>query len=91
MVVSQTGRGRARDGCVLSYRIYPPPGKPRLVLIHSLALDGGMSSELVAELGGDLEILVYDCRGHGKSERRAGEYTPQLFADDLAAVLTARH
>jgi hypothetical protein len=32
---------RAKDGCRISYRIYANPGKPRLTLIHSLALSGG--------------------------------------------------
>ena len=81
------GTAKAQDGCAIAYRIYPQPGKPRLVFIHSLALDGSIWNGVVKELGADLEILVYDCRGHGQSERRPGPYTAQLFADDLAALL----
>ena len=78
---------RAQDGCQLFYRIYPQPGRPRLVLIHSLALDTSIWDAVVQELAQDFEILVYDCRGHGQSDRRSGPYTTSLFADDLAAIL----
>jgi 3-oxoadipate enol-lactonase len=84
---STPATAKARDGCPLSYRLYPQPGKPRLALVHSLALDGSIWDGVVAALAGDFEILVYDCRGHGRSEFRAGAYTQQLFAEDLAALL----
>ncbi len=80
---------RARDGCVLRYRVHEQSPKPRLVLIHSLALDAMIWDGVVDELGRNVEILVYDCRGHGQSERRPGAYTVGLFADDLAAILDA--
>ena len=78
---------RAQDGCLLRYRVHQQAGKPRLVLIHSLALDAMIWDGVVDELVQDVEILVYDCRGHGQSERRPGAYTVQLFADDLGAIL----
>jgi 3-oxoadipate enol-lactonase len=80
---------RAKDGCQLVYRVYWNPGKPRLALIHSLALSEAMWSEVVAQLSAAAEILAYDCRGHGASERRPGPYSVELFADDLAALLDA--
>jgi 3-oxoadipate enol-lactonase len=82
-----SGKARAKDGCLLFYRMHPQPGKPRLVLVHSLALDAGIWDGVVGELDGESEILVYDCRGHGQSDRRPGPYTAQLFANDLAALL----
>jgi 3-oxoadipate enol-lactonase len=77
----------ARDGCKIAYRLHPAPGKPRLALAHSLALDGSFWDWVVAELKGEFEILAYDCRGHGKSDRRPGPYSTRLFADDLADLL----
>ncbi len=87
--MSQTiaGRAQAQDGCLLFYHLHPQPGNPRLVLIHSLGLDAGIWDGVVAELSADFAILVYDCRGHGQSERRPGAYSAQLFASDLAALL----
>jgi 3-oxoadipate enol-lactonase len=80
---------RAKDGCQLSYLVFANPGKPRLALIHSLALSGEMWSDVAKQLSETAEILVYDCRGHGQSERRPGPYTVELFADDLAAIFAA--
>jgi 3-oxoadipate enol-lactonase len=48
-----------------------------------------MWSQVMAQLAGDAEILEYDCRGHGASERRPGPYSVALFADDLEAVFDA--
>src|SRR5438445_5977139 len=48
-----------------------------------------MWGEVIAQLAGAAEILVYACRGHGQSERRPGPYSVELFADDFAALLDA--
>jgi len=87
MEQEKTGKARAQDGCEIFYRIHPRTGKPGLVLIHSVALDTSVWDGVVQKLGSDFEILTYDCRGHGKSERRPGPYSTRQFADDLAAVL----
>ena len=78
---------RTKDGCRLAYRIHTNAGKPRLVLIHSLALSGAIWDGVVGELSSEFEILVYDCRGHGESDKQPGPYTVELFAEDLAALL----
>jgi 3-oxoadipate enol-lactonase len=77
------------DGTTLAYTRHEVPhaGAPRLVLIHSLALDRTVWGAVVAELEGEMEILTYDCRGHGRSDRRAAPYTTDLFAKDLAQLL----
>ena len=33
------------------------------------------------------QVLAYDCRGHGRSDRRAVRFTAELFARDLAELL----
>ncbi|ARQ00074.1 alpha/beta fold hydrolase [Pseudorhodoplanes sinuspersici] len=76
-----------RDGARLAYRRHGTAGKPRIVLIHSLALDGSVWDGVVARLKDKADLLVYDCRGHGASDRKAGDYTPRLFADDLAVLM----
>ena len=57
------------DGCAIAYapRGTADPKKPRLVLIHSLALDASIWDSVAAELAEDAQILTYDCRGHGRS------------------------
>jgi 3-oxoadipate enol-lactonase len=76
------------DGAHLAYTVHTPrPAAPRLVLIHSLALDRSVWDGVVAELRDEAEILAYDCRGHGRSDRRASRFTAELFARDLAELL----
>ncbi len=77
------------DNCAIAYTLRPArqPGAQRLVLIHSLALDGSIWNGVAAKLAGRTEILTYDCRGHGQSDRSAGPYTTELFASDLAELL----
>jgi 3-oxoadipate enol-lactonase len=79
-----------RDGRRLAYRLLAGGKKQaRLVLVHSLAMDGNFWSRVADLLREDADILVYDCRGHGKSEKPPGPYTVELFADDLADLLDA--
>jgi len=76
------------DGTTLAYTLHTAPaGAPRLVLIHSLALDRSVWDATVDRLSGQAEILAYDCRGHGQSDRRAGPFTAELFARDLTELL----
>ena len=77
------------DGSTLAYtlRSAPTPGAPQLVLIHSLALDRGVWGRVIQHLQTKADILAYDCRGHGQSDRRAGHFTAELFAQNLAELL----
>jgi len=81
------GTFRTTDGCEISYTVHPAPGKPRVALIHSLALDRSVWDGVVKALAGQAEILTYDCRGHGRSGRAKGTYTCGLFARDLAELI----
>lgn len=77
------------DNCNIEFKLRPArrPGAKRLVLIHSLALDGTIWDGVARELAGEVELLTYDCRGHGQSERVAGPFSTDLFASDLAELL----
>jgi 3-oxoadipate enol-lactonase len=82
-----SGVATMRDGCRLAYRRYGAGNGPRIALVHSLALDGSIWDGVIARLQARADLLVYDCRGHGASERKAGHYTTSLFADDLADLM----
>ena len=73
---------------MLSITHWPSPrtGAPRLALIHSLALDRSVWDGVVGRLEGDVELLTYDCRGHGQSPKAPGPYSAELFARDLAGI-----
>jgi 3-oxoadipate enol-lactonase len=83
------GAFNTADGCSIAYTLHAArdPGAPRIALIHSLALDRGVWNGVVSRLAGDAHVLTYDCRGHGRSSRRAISFTPELFARDLAELL----
>ena len=76
-----------RDGTKLAYRLTKGNGKGRVALIHSLAMDGSFWDRVAPLLKDHADVLVYDCRGHGQSDKPNGPYTVELFADDLADLL----
>lgn len=77
------------DGCDIAFtlRSAAVAGSPRLVLIHPLGLDGTIWNQVAQQLNGRVELLTYDCRGHGRSGRAAMPFTTDLFAADLAQLL----
>jgi 3-oxoadipate enol-lactonase len=86
---SATGTFRASDDSTISFQLHPARSAqaPRAALIHPLGLRGAIWDRVVAALAGRLEVLTYDCRGHGGSERRAMPFTTDLFARDLTELL----
>jgi 3-oxoadipate enol-lactonase len=86
---TRSGNFKTSDGCAIEYSLsaLPDPGAKRIALVHSLALDRSIWDGVVRELADHAAILTYDCRGHGKSERRAGPFTVELFARDLAELM----
>lgn len=76
-------------------RLGPPPEAPRsrppVVFLHGLIIDNLSSfyytlAPLVARTG---EVLCYDLRGHGRSERPPTGYRLEDAVDDLCGVLDA--
>jgi pimeloyl-ACP methyl ester carboxylesterase len=77
-------------------RIRPPAGggaePPVVVLLHGLVMDN--LSSVYYTLAGPLaragaEVLMYDLRGHGRTERPPTGYTVPDAVDDFAAVVDA--
>jgi 3-oxoadipate enol-lactonase len=79
-----------RDGVPIAYRTdgSADPARPWLVFSHSLACDHTMWDPQVAAFA-DFRILRFDTRGHGKSGAPVGDYTLEVLADDLKALLDA--
>jgi 3-oxoadipate enol-lactonase len=92
-----TGTFTASDGCPIGYTLHTASlrdraqARPRIALIHSLALDRSVWDDVVPPLALHADVLTYDCRGHGKSGRPKMTFTPKLFAQDLAALLDHVH
>jgi len=77
------------DDCPIAYtlRAARNPGLPRIVLIHSVAMDASIWDGVVARLAVHADILTYDCRGHGHSGKCAQGFTMARFARDLMELL----
>lgn len=83
-----TREARAADGTRLAYTIWRSGApRPRIVLIHSLAMTRTFWLPVVERLGKSADILALDCRGHGRSDKPKGPYTVEQFAKDVAAVM----
>jgi 3-oxoadipate enol-lactonase len=88
-----TSAATSRDGTRLVYDIVASGTessgreRPRLVLIHSLGMDRHFWERVTPKLAGKPDVLVYDCRGHGESDKPLGPYRVEQFADDLATLL----
>jgi 3-oxoadipate enol-lactonase len=85
----KTGIFSTSDSCSIVYSLRPAknPDARRLALVHSLALDQSVWDGVVEELAGDVYLLTFDCRGHGRSARPHMVYTAELFARDLAELM----
>lgn len=78
---------KTRDGTRIFYKLSGQAGSARRVaLLHSLAMDHTFWAPVAQRLEGEASVLTLDCRGHGRSDKPAGPYTVELFADDLADV-----
>lgn len=82
---------QVRDGTRIAYDLYKNPTisatSPRVVLIHSLAMDRNFWRPVAERLAHKAFVVSVDCRGHGTSDKPAGPYTAALFAQDINDLL----
>jgi 3-oxoadipate enol-lactonase/4-carboxymuconolactone decarboxylase len=71
------------------YRLEGSPGKPVLVLSHSLGCDHGMWDPQMPGLLDHMRVLRYDTRGHGASDAPEGDYNIELLGRDVLALTAA--
>lgn len=77
------------DGVRLFYRWEGQPGKPVLVMSHSIGTDHAMWAPQAADLLPHFHVLRYDTRGHGASDAPAGEYSIEMLARDVLGLTKA--
>ena len=75
----------AADGCSLYYE--RTGSGPTVVLIPGLGGDGRFYTGVVARLAQSFDLIVVDHRGAGRSGRPNSEYSIDLIATDVLAVL----
>jgi 3-oxoadipate enol-lactonase/4-carboxymuconolactone decarboxylase len=76
-----------RDGVRLYWRFDGAPDKPVLFLLNSIGTDMALWDRALPALLPDFRILRMDTRGHGASDAPAGDYTLDLLAGDVLAVM----
>ncbi|QPV62666.1 alpha/beta hydrolase [Halosimplex litoreum] len=62
---------------------------PTVVVSHGFTDDGYCRLDLARELATDFDVVLYDARGHGRSDAPDGEYGPPERAGDLLGLLDA--
>lgn len=74
----------------LHHRVVPAErgATGQLLLLHSLAMDGGFWEPMLPYLTPYADVLLVDLRGHGKSPPIASGWSVADHADDLDALLT---
>ncbi|GAA3991173.1 alpha/beta hydrolase [Thermobifida alba] len=83
-------RVRSADGTMLHAEVHGPDDAPTVVLSHGWTCSTLFWTPVLRALGPDLRVVLYDQRGHGRSETpRRGGYSTTALADDLCAVLRA--
>jgi 3-oxoadipate enol-lactonase/4-carboxymuconolactone decarboxylase len=76
-------------GARLYWRQDGAADKPALVLLTSIGTDLSLYDPVVPLLTPDFRVIRMDTRGHGASDAPAGDYTLDLLADDVLAVMDA--
>ena len=72
------------------YTLHGDAASPRrAALVHSVAMDRQFWQPVAERLAKDTAVVTFDCRGHGASDKPAGPYTVEQFADDIADLLDA--
>ncbi|MGV9202604.1 MAG: alpha/beta fold hydrolase [Promethearchaeia archaeon] len=73
------------NGVKLCYEVHGE-GKP-LILVHGFGSKKESWMVQVPDLSKKYKVITFDNRGAGKSDRPSGNYTMELFADDIAGLL----
>lgn len=76
------------NGVQLGYEFWGKVAPP-IVFLHGFGLDRSIWHDLVRKHLGDQQVLLFDLRGHGKSDVPEGPYSMSLLAEDVAQCLDA--
>lgn len=64
-------------------------GKPVMILAHGITDYGLNWATLASKFEGDYDIIMYDARGHGFSEKPTGPYDLATHVEDLVGLIRA--
>lgn len=78
-------------GAAIDYETAGPRNGVPVLFVHGFPFSRAMWKPQVDLLKEDHYVVTYDVRGHGASEPGDGQYTVELFVDDLVALLDRLH
>jgi len=77
------------NGVELHYEFHGPEAGELLILNNGIFMSTAAWGFQLPELAKRYRVLAYDMRGQGRSEHPGGEYSLDLHAEDLAALMEA--
>nr|WP_245866074.1 alpha/beta hydrolase [Rhodococcus kyotonensis] len=77
------------DGAELHVRVYGDPDSPPIVFSHGWTCSADFWTPQINAFAENYQVIVYDQRGHGRSDVGTRLLGPDVLADDLADVLAA--
>jgi len=75
------------NGAMMHYVDIGDKAARPIVLVHGFPFSHEMWNPQTTYLEKELRVIAYDVRGHGKSDFGDGQYTLELFVDDLIGLL----
>jgi 3-oxoadipate enol-lactonase len=75
------------DGAEIYYIDMGDRSAPAIVLIHGFPFSHEMWNPQIEFIKNHFRVIAYDIRGHGRSDVGDGQYSLELFVDDLIALL----
>lgn len=76
-----------REGCPVHYWVGGAEGRSWVVLMHGATHDHRTFNLQIPALIGEYRLLVWDCRGHGRSQPIGAGFSIEMAAADLTAIL----
>lgn len=76
-----------RHDCPVHYWRADNSDRPLIVMMHGATMDHRMFNAQVHALAADYSVLVWDARGHGKSQPNTAEISLRLYAQDMLDIL----
>jgi 3-oxoadipate enol-lactonase/4-carboxymuconolactone decarboxylase len=76
-----------RDGVRLYWRLEGREAHPSLVLLNAIGTDMTIWDAVVPLLLPYFQVLRFDARGHGASDAPTGDYSLEMLAHDVIAVM----
>ncbi|MDJ0396001.1 alpha/beta hydrolase [Rhodococcus sp. G-MC3] len=77
------------DGAELHVRVYGDPDAPPMVFSHGWTCSADYWIPQINAFAENYQVIVYDQRGHGRSDVGTRPLGPDVLADDLADILAA--